>query len=47
MTRLSLIALAAAGLLGPAAALAQSAPASAVSQSYETGPARVPVSGPS
>ena len=37
MTRLSLIALAAAGLLGPAAALAQSAPASAVSLTFETG----------
>ena len=40
MTRLSLIALAAAGLLGPAAALAQSAPASAVSLTFETGPDR-------
>ena len=37
MMRLSLIALAAAGLLGPAAALAQSAPASAVSLTFETG----------
>ena len=40
MTRLSLIALAAAGLLGPAAALAQSAPASAVSLTFETGAER-------